>query len=80
MQLLKNNFNYLDGPDPEDKNRAIAESKVKHPPSTKMAIFIQTKLSYKLKTVKLKHTYFFPASGDIVLRCRRISRNIVRWR
>ena len=27
------------------------------PPTTKKAIFIQTNLSYKLETVKLKHAY-----------------------
>ena len=64
-QLLKNNFKYLDGPDQEDKNRTTAQSKVKYPPSTKKVIFIQTNLSYKLKIGKLKHTCFFPVSGDI---------------
>ena len=43
-QLLKENFNYLDGPNPEGQNYTTAESHVERSPRTKMAIFIQTKL------------------------------------
>ena len=64
--LLRDNFNYLDGPDPEDQSCTTAESQqVERSPTTKMAIFIQTNLSYKS-----------PANGGIVLRCRR---NAVRY-
>ena len=63
-QLLKDNFNYLDGPDPEGQSCTTSESQVERLPTTKMAIFIQTKLSYKLRTVKLKHTCFLQLLHD----------------
>ena len=40
--LLKNNFSYLDGPDPKGQNCTTTESQVERSPTTKMTIFIQT--------------------------------------